>query len=208
MLVRFEKRGLTTAEAISASRAALTSRERDAGVAGSKGSPGDRAPVGVPPDADPAARPRRLPVGVRVLEAARHGHKLRTGHVRANRFVLIIREVDADWRGSPRATDPREARRAARRTELLRRAAVRQVRRQRGEGPRAAARERGHCKLDRFFVSALQSELFNAWLVARMQDGLYTRVLTGDVLHKVGGGMFTSEDATVDERRLRAGESS
>jgi tRNA pseudouridine13 synthase len=61
-------------------------------------------------------------------------------------------------------------------------------------------------KLARLFVSALQSELFNQWLVARMTDGLYARVLTGDVLHKVGGGMFTCEDAATDEARLAAGE--
>jgi tRNA pseudouridine13 synthase len=61
-------------------------------------------------------------------------------------------------------------------------------------------------RMDRFFISALQSELFNAWRVARMTDGLYARVLAGDVLHKLGGGMFTCEDATVDEPRLLAGE--
>jgi len=78
---------------------------------------------------------------------------------------------------------------------------------QRGRALVTGERERGRDrKMDRFFVSALQSELFNAWLVARLADGLYDRVLTGDVLHKVGGGMFTCEDATVDEPRLRAGE--
>lgn len=55
-------------------------------------------------------------------------------------------------------------------------------------------------------MSALQSELFNAWLIARLADGLYARVLAGDVLHKTGGGMFTCEDAAVDQARLDAGE--
>jgi tRNA pseudouridine13 synthase len=61
-------------------------------------------------------------------------------------------------------------------------------------------------KLARLLVSALQSELFNQWLVARMRDGLYRRVLAGDILHKRGGGMFTCEDAATDEARLVAGE--
>jgi tRNA pseudouridine13 synthase len=61
-------------------------------------------------------------------------------------------------------------------------------------------------KLARLLVSALQSELFNQWLTARMADGLYARVLAGDVLHKVGGGMFTCEDAATDEARFHNGE--
>jgi tRNA pseudouridine13 synthase len=61
-------------------------------------------------------------------------------------------------------------------------------------------------KLARLLVSALQSELFNQWLTARMADGLYATVLAGDVLHKVGGGMFTCEDPAIDTPRLVAGE--
>ncbi|MEO8552522.1 MAG: tRNA pseudouridine(13) synthase TruD, partial [Kofleriaceae bacterium] len=61
-------------------------------------------------------------------------------------------------------------------------------------------------KLARLLVSALQSELFNRWLVARMADGLYATVIAGDVLHKVGGGMFTTEDPAIDTPRLVAGE--
>src|SRR5262249_55698288 len=61
-------------------------------------------------------------------------------------------------------------------------------------------------KLARLLVSALQSELFNAWLVARMRDGLYAQVLAGDVLHKRGGGMFECTQPEVDQPRLVAGE--
>jgi tRNA pseudouridine13 synthase len=35
---------------------------------------------------------------------------------------------------------------------------------------------------------------------------LYATVLAGDVLHKVGGGMFTCEDPAIDTPRLVAGE--
>jgi tRNA pseudouridine13 synthase len=55
-------------------------------------------------------------------------------------------------------------------------------------------------------ISALQSELFNAWLVARLADGLYRRAIAGDVMHKLGGGMFDCTDPDTDERRLLAGE--
>ena len=55
-------------------------------------------------------------------------------------------------------------------------------------------------------MSSLQSKLFNDWLTARLGDGLYARVLAGDILHKTGGGQFVCEDPSVDEPRLLAGE--
>jgi tRNA pseudouridine13 synthase len=61
-------------------------------------------------------------------------------------------------------------------------------------------------KLARLLVSALQSKLFNAWLVARVADGLYARVIDGDILHKTSGGQFVCEDPKADEPRLTAGE--
>src|SRR6185436_19080184 len=70
-------------------------------------------------------------------------------------------------------------------------------------GERAAGRDR---RLDRLMVSALQSQLFNDWLVARLDDGLYRTAIAGDLLHKRGGGMFACEDPAVDTARLVAGE--
>jgi tRNA pseudouridine13 synthase len=60
--------------------------------------------------------------------------------------------------------------------------------------------------MDRLMVSALQSQLFNDWLVARIADGLYHAVITGDLLHKRGGGMFVCDDPAIDNARLLAGE--
>jgi tRNA pseudouridine13 synthase len=55
-------------------------------------------------------------------------------------------------------------------------------------------------------VSALQSQLFNDWLTARLADGLYRRAIAGDVLHKLGGGLFACDDPDTDSARLLAGE--
>jgi tRNA pseudouridine13 synthase len=143
-----------------------------------------------------------------VLEAHRHPHKLRTGHVRANRFALRVRGVDAgaaeraravlaalsqppgapNWYGEQRFG--RDGDNAARGKALV-------------TGARAPGRDR---RLDRLMVSALQSQLFNHWLTARLGDGLYRRVVAGDVLHKRGGGMFVCEDPATDQARLDAGE--
>ncbi len=49
--------------------------------------------------------------------------------------------------------------------------------------------------LRRLGVSAAQSLFFNHWLEKRMQDGLFERVLLGDVMTKLPfGGLFVVED--------------
>ncbi|HEX8107912.1 MAG TPA: tRNA pseudouridine(13) synthase TruD, partial [Kofleriaceae bacterium] len=70
-------------------------------------------------------------------------------------------------------------------------------------GERPLGRDR---RLDRLMISALQSQLFNDWLTARIGDGLYRAVLAGDVLHKRGGGMFVCDDPATDQARLAAGD--
>jgi len=212
VMVRIEKRGLATPQAVRAIAEALGVRDRDIGVAGMK----DRRAVttqwlSLPPPVTPeAARALELP-GVSVLEAARHPHKLRTGHVRANRFRIRVRSLGADppalarraseilerlaappgapnWYGEQRFG--RDGDNAARGRELV-------------SGARRPGRDR---RMDRLMISALQSELFNAWLAARVADGLYRRALAGDVLHKRGGGLFDCADPAADEPRLVAGE--
>jgi len=208
VFVRIEKRGLTTAQAVQRISRTLGVGERDVGVAGMK----DRHAVtrqwlSLPPPVTPEQALALELEDVRVLEAARHAHKLRTGHVRANRFVLRVRgvvpdaaaraQVILDMLGRPPGAPNfygeqrfgREGDNAARGREIV----------AGGKPPRDK-------KLARLLVSSLQSELFNTWLVARMTDGLYARVLAGDVLRKLGGGMFTCEDAATDEPRLLAGE--
>lgn len=210
VFARIEKRGLTTPAAVTAIARALGVRDRDVGVAGMK----DRHAVttqwiSLPPPVAPEAVAALALPDLRVLEVARHPHKLRTGHVRANHFRLRVRGATGpDPVGRTRAILDRLARapgapnwygeqrfgrdgdNAARGRELV-------------SGARAPGRDR---RLDRLMVSALQSELFNAWLTARLADGAYARVLAGDLLHKVGGGMFDCTDPATDEARLLAGE--
>jgi tRNA pseudouridine13 synthase len=209
VFVRIEKRGTTTVDAARALARALGVRDRDIGIAGMK----DRHAVTrqwlslPPPVAPEQALAVELP-GVRVLEAHRHAHKLRTGHVRANRFVLRVRGVDAgaaerarqilaalseppgapNWYGEQRFG--RDGDNPARGRALI-------------TGERPLGRDR---RLDRLMISALQSQLFNDWLTARIGDGLYREVLAGDLLHKRGGGMFVCDDPATDQARLAAGE--
>jgi len=209
VFVRIEKRGMTTPAAAQAIARALGIRDRDIGNAGMK----DRRAVtrqwlSLPPPVTPEqALALELP-DLRVLEAIRHPHKLRTGHVRANRFVLRLRGTGPDaverartilaelarppgapnWYGEQRFG--RDGDNATRGLALV-------------TGARPLGRDR---RMDRLMVSALQSQLFNDWLVARLADGLYRTTLAGDVLHKRGGGMFDCVDPTTDTARLLADE--
>ncbi len=209
VFVRIEKRGMTTPHAAAAIARALGISERDIGIAGMK----DRHAVtrqwlSLPPPISVESARELSVEGITVLDAARHPHKLRTGHVRANRFTIRVRGVAPDavdraraimarlveppgalnWYGEQRFG--RDGDNSARGRQLVL-----------GEVGRGRDRRR-----DRLMISAFQSRLFNDWLQARLADGLYRRVIAGDVLHKLGGGMFTTDDPQTDERRLTAGE--
>jgi len=191
--VRIEKRGRDTEEVARALARAAGAAPRDVGYAGRK----DRHAVTRQwlsvPGLDPEqALALELP-GVRVLEAVRHPHKLRTGQLRGNAFAIAVREVDA----------AAAARAEARLAELVRLGLPNRFGSQRfgREGDNAA---RGRAVLTgtlrprdrraaRFLVSALQAEVFNEAL-ARRSAPLDT-VEAGDVAQVVAsGGLFLVED--------------
>ena len=61
--------------------------------------------------------------------------------------------------------------------------------------------------LRRLALSALQSELFNRCLSARIADGLFAKAIEGDVMKKrATGGLFVCEDPRADNERVAAGE--
>ena len=203
--VRIEKR-LRTTEAVARDLArAAGARPGDVGYAGRK----DRVAVTVQwfsvPDLEPEeALGLELP-GAQVLEAARHPHKLRTGHLAANRFALCVREVDDA--GFARAEETLE--------RALRDGLPNRYGRQRfGSRGDNAERARRFCAGElevrdrreaRFLVSAWQAELFNTALAERPEP--LGRLEAGDlaVLH-TSGGLFQVEDPVAEQPRSDAFE--
>jgi tRNA pseudouridine13 synthase len=56
-------------------------------------------------------------------------------------------------------------------------------------------------------MSSLQSALFNDWLAARINDGLYESTVPGDLMRKEeSGGLFINEDDADCQRRMQAWE--
>lgn len=196
--VRVRKRGLETAEAREMLARAAGVDPRDVGFAGRK----DKWAVTTQWFSLPAEPVDPGDERLDILERARHPHKLRIGHVRANRFRVRLRDVDpaADDRlpalraalaaGVPNYFGPQRFGRDGRSLEDARRLlAGRRVR-----DPR-------------FAFSVLQAAVFNRWLGDRVADGLLHRVLEGDVLRKrETGGLFTCADPAVDQARADAGE--
>lgn len=91
-----EKTGITTYEMITRLAQSLGVREKDCGFAGIKDARAvTRQWVSVP-----ATTERRLEgltlQGVEVLEVTRHPHKLRPGHLRGNRFRILLRDPVPD----------------------------------------------------------------------------------------------------------------
>lgn len=143
--------------------------------------------------------------GMRVLQTTRHTNKLKTGHLRGNRFRILIRDASA--------TDP---------TPLLER--IRTLGLPNFYGPQRfghnnetallgfAMLRKEPCKvrnpfLRKLALSAAQAWLFNDCLAQRMADGLFRHVLLGDVMAKwPAGGMFNVTDVATEQQRFDARE--
>lgn len=200
-----EKRELNTPEAVARLAHALGAEPASAGYAGLK----DRRAVtrqwlSFHTTRTPSAHELEVE-GVRVLEVARHANKLRTGHLRGNRFTIRLCDV-------PEEHDARARDKLALLSELglpnyfgnqrfgieaknLRAAFAWIV-----EGGRPPAKP----FLRKLFVSALQSALFNVWLAARIERGQFTHALAGEILRKEdSGGPFLCTDPELDTARIR-----
>lgn len=230
-----EKIDLTTFEAVRRIARACDVDARDVGYAGMK----DRHATTRQWLSIPRLEPERalaLAVdGVRVLDARRHGNKLRTGHLKGNRFEVVFTGADAG-EGDERAVGERLE-------TLAREGLANRYGDQRfgatGENAaqglailRGEQRERDH-RRRRLLLSAAQSAVFNRYLELRAESagselGLPSgvdrgrvrepfegsrisaglrRVRAGDVLQKTAsGGLFVCTDVAIDQARVDAGE--
>jgi tRNA pseudouridine13 synthase len=149
--------------------------------------------------------------GIRLLGQGRHTNKLRPGHLRGNRFRVLVRDVhpEASQRlpallerirsdGMPNYYGYQRFGREGE-TVLLGFALLRGE-----EESRQVARNRFLRKLA---LSSVQSALFNHYLGQRLTDGLLRRVLAGDVMSKRPfGGLFRVTDLAAEQVRFESGE--
>jgi tRNA pseudouridine13 synthase len=86
-----EKRGISTLEAIRRIAAALKIRERDVGYAGMKDAGGVTRQTFSLPKVRPEEALSLKIDGLKVVSAGRHSNKLKLGHLKGNRFRIVIR---------------------------------------------------------------------------------------------------------------------
>jgi len=203
LFVHFQKTDLSTPEAVKRIAAALEVNADQAGFAGLK----DKRAITTQWASFFGASPEKaaalaLP-GIEVLQAERHPHKLRTGHLRANRFRLLIRGTqDGALDIAQKVLD-----------ELVKSGSPNYYGEQRF-GIAGQNLERAHAwivlgeraprsRFDRkLLASVWQSQLFNTWLAARLGDGTWRSALHGDLMRKEDtGGLFTAEDASEAQAR-------
>lgn len=208
VLVQMRKRGLATHEAIEIVARACGVSPRDVGSAGRK----DRDAVTEQWLSFPADAASRLAAfshpDIELGPPHPHSHKLRMGHLRANRFRIVVRELAVDVAEAMRRIEEKLAR--------LRSCGGAQnvfgpqrfghEGRSLDRGLEAMRAGRGGAR-GNMIVAAGQAALFNLYVATRRAAGLWQRVLVGDVLQKTAtGGLFECTDAAVDQARLDAGE--
>ena len=217
LFIHIEKRTLTTPQVVDQLAKTMNVRAGDIGYAGLK----DRHAItsqwlSLPPPCTPEAvrtAAQSLGPDVIIRRVEHHNHKLRTGHLKGNRFRLRVR--------TPNFSTPNAAERA---TQILTRLAKppgapnwfgaqrfgrsgdnADIGRALLSGAPQRRAPRGRAR--RFYISAFQSALFNEYLAARMQAGQFATVLAGDLLRKIAtGGTFTCDDVATDQARLDTGE--
>ena len=203
-----EKRGLTTKDAVRALCEGLGADPKAAGWAGLK----DRHAVtrqwisifGVSPEALQKVELE----GIQVLDAAFHPQKLRTGHLRANRFRIRLRQIDAsrieelrhllteiETHGLPNYYGEQRFGREGDNADRARRWVLGETR-----APRAGFQRKMQ-------MSALQSEIFNRCVAERVQSSTLGKVYPGELVKKhESGGLFVAPDVEDTQARADAWE--
>lgn len=200
-----EKRGLTTRDIVLALQAAGL-HEKDIGVAGLKDKHAiTRQWISIPQKYEATALAALEALeGATILELSRHKNKLAIGHLLGNTFRIRVRQADEGALPKARAILERLERQGvpnyfgAQRFGRFGSNALDGYKLLQGQHVPG-----GH-RLKRFFVSALQSHVFNHILRLRLERGLYDAVILGDWAKKHDtGGIFRVDDPAVELQRAK-----
>jgi tRNA pseudouridine13 synthase len=203
--VRIEKRGRTTEEVARLLARLAGVPHAEVGYAGRKDKQARTTQWFSVPGLDPQAALAFEAEGVRALEAARHAQRLRTAQLRGNRFALVVRELE------PRQVAGAEAAAArVRSVGLPNKFGAQRFGREGDNAERARALLAGadpgrDRRAARFLLSALQAEVFNAFLAARPLPLDALEVGEVATIH-ASGGSFVVEDLAREAPRAAAFE--
>ncbi|HVJ14668.1 MAG TPA: tRNA pseudouridine(13) synthase TruD [Polyangiaceae bacterium] len=205
--VRVRKRGLTTQSAVALLARAAVVKERDIGHAGMKDKHAVTTQWFSLPRTPLAPEKWSLPVGLELLEASRHVNKLRTGHLIGNRFTIALTGVDNAGLVRAQAILERLAQNGLYNYFGQQRFGMHGDNMTRAlawlRGEERVARHQARF-LSKLYPSVIQAEVFNRYVVLRIQHGLQ-QLLPGEVVRLEGtGSMFIVEDPEREGSRFAA----
>ena len=204
LFVHFRKTGLTTAQAVQCLASTLGCDVRDCGWAGMKDKHAITTQWASFPGVDVARLENFAHPQIELLEAQPHPHKLRTGHLKGNRFCLHLQDLPAAQHSCVKDIVGRLAETGLANFYGLQRfrpGALDTARRWIVEGQHAPKRPRDR----KMLMSVWQAHLFNRWLTQRIEQGVFDRPVKGDLFRKEDtGGLFTTDDIEDAERRMQA----
>jgi len=207
LMILVQKHGLTTRQVVDALAAHAGITARNIGTAGLK----DKQALTRQWVSLPASCTERMKTfsckGVEILEQDLHRNKLKTGHLKGNRFIIRVRDLQ-----------PEGVEDVIRRGHRLLADGVPNYFGSQRFGPGMQNLQNGMDLLKgkrkhrpgrtlRLVLNAVQSALFNDVVATRVRKGFFKKVLAGDILVKAdSGGIFSCQDPAVDQERLDAGE--
>ncbi len=145
-------------------------------------------------------------IPVKVHSVQRHAHKLRRGHLKGNRFSILVRTPDPEAIAKAQAIEAALEERGVANYFGSQRFGRENDNADQGYRILLGKRRRRDWKA-RLLLSAFQSELFNSWLGARIRSHHFDCLLKGDVAKKLEtGGLFVVTDLEADRVRLRKRE--
>jgi len=205
LFVQFEKSGLTTPAAVSALATSLGVPAQRASYAGLKDRHAITRQWASFEGGDPSRLPQAAIPGIQVLAHAYHTNKLKTGHLKGNRFTIRVRNPQAgaevakaifaklDAEGCPNYYGEQRFGQHGDNAQV----AIAFL-----TGQSRAPRDRFKRRL---LFSAFQAELFNRWLADRVERGELATAIAGDLMRREdSGGLFTSDD--LDDLKSRSAE--
>ncbi len=145
-------------------------------------------------------------IPVKVNWAKYHNNKIRAGHLKGNRFTIVISEPDGTLDQAQSIAD------TINETGLPNFYGVQRTGKygeniQQGYLILKKKKRLGNRWLRKYLLSAYQSYLCNRYLVKRIEKNLFNKILTGDIAKKhETGGLFWVEDQETDQNRFNQKE--
>jgi tRNA pseudouridine13 synthase len=195
---------LSTLDLVALIRRHLDLHDHEIGLAGWKDKRAvSRQWVSVPSAKITESSLQQLAVeGLKILEQGRHTHKLRTGHLLGNRFSILIRQVQPDAENSAGTVLQRLQTCGLPNFYGKQRFGIYGDNAEKGLALLQHKTKIRSVRTRKLLISATTSLLFNLTLKERLEQGLYVRLLKGDVAKKHGsGGLFVVVDPVVEQER-------